>query len=291
VFTSFSAVFVRISGTGPLSTGFYRMFFGGLVLFFYTLFRKQRIWKGGKVFLFPFLSGLFFAMDLTFWHQSIPLVGPGLATLLANFQVIFMALIGVLFFHEKIGWRFLLSIILAFAGLFLMFGWNWGQYTDDYQWGVIAGLITAVCYTGYILFLRESQKRDNTLDPASNMVTVCFSTAFFMGMEGLFLGESFLIPDWNSFLALSAYGILAQGIGWVLMSTALPHIPASRAGLIFLIQPSLSILWDVFFFGKELTVIEISGAALTLVGIYLGAARKKQVKKSFKNEEGMPGPE
>src|SRR3546814_1663894 len=92
------------------------------------------------------VTGVFFAADLWLWHRSILLVGPGLATLLGNAQVFFMALAGVLLFRERVGPRFLGGLLLAFAGLWLMLGSNWSQLPPQYRWGVWLGLGTGVCY-------------------------------------------------------------------------------------------------------------------------------------------------
>src|SRR3546814_2823639 len=99
-----------------------------------------------------------FAADLWLWHRSILLVGPGLATLLGNAQVFFMALAGVLLFRERVGPRFLGGLLLAFAGLWLMLGSNWSQLPPQYRWGVWLGLGTGVCYAAYHLSLRRSPR-------------------------------------------------------------------------------------------------------------------------------------
>jgi glucose-6-phosphate isomerase len=79
----------------PTVSAFYRMAFGGGMLWLLLLVQRQ--WKGVTRrdvawMLFPALA---FAVDLVLWHRCIRDVGPGLATLLGNFQVFVMALAGV----------------------------------------------------------------------------------------------------------------------------------------------------------------------------------------------------
>jgi len=59
------------------------------------------------------LIAIFFAFDIWFWHQSIAYIGPGLSTLLANFQVFMLTAIGVLWLRERVGWRFASGLALA----------------------------------------------------------------------------------------------------------------------------------------------------------------------------------
>ncbi|NIM98112.1 MAG: EamA family transporter, partial [candidate division Zixibacteria bacterium] len=102
---SFSAVFVKLAEVGPTIAGFYRFLFGGLILSAIVLLRGNELWKGFRPFLTAAVCGLFLALDTTLWHRSIHAVGPGLATILANFQVFFLAGFGVLVLRERLTWR------------------------------------------------------------------------------------------------------------------------------------------------------------------------------------------
>jgi drug/metabolite transporter (DMT)-like permease len=51
-------------------------------------------------------------------------------------------------------------------------------------------------------------------------------------------------------------------------------VEASRAGLLLLLQPALTFVWDVLFFGRPTTAPEALGAALAIGAIYMGSARR-----------------
>jgi drug/metabolite transporter (DMT)-like permease len=276
---SFSAVFVKLAHVGPTVAGFYRMAIGGLILAT-VLFRRRSPFRRDRSQILPILAcSFFFALDLTFWHRSIHYVGPGLATLLSNFQALFLAACGVLFFGERMTARFCMALFSAMAGLYLIVGWTWQGLNSGYKLGVLLGGLTALCYTAYILTLRRLQSRKG---PASTLETVAFITlltAFFLGLEGLATGESFSIPDVQSLAVLAGYGLLCQVLGWVLITGGLPTISASRVGLILLLQPVLSFLWDILFFARPTTLWDGLGAALALFGIYLGTTGKPSPAK------------
>jgi drug/metabolite transporter (DMT)-like permease len=46
-----------------------------------------------------------------------------------------------------------------------------------------------------------------------------------------------------------------------------------EAGLALLLQPTLSFVWDVLFFSRPMTAMELLGAGIALIAIYLGTAR------------------
>ena len=219
-------------------------------------------------------SGLFLAVDFMCWHRSIDLIGPGLSTLLANFQVFFMALAGVLFLGEKLSPRLAVSIPLALFGLFLVVGIQWDRLGGDYKLGIYASLSAAVCFTLFLLSLRRIQNMENPLSTATNLTYITVFTALFVALDVWRQGDSFRIPDMQSFLALGAYGITSQAVGWLIITRALPKIRASLVGMILLLQPALAFVWDMLFFNRETTGVGLFGIALTLGAIYLGVTAK-----------------
>ncbi len=272
---SFSAVFVKLAHVGPTMAGFYRVLFGGAILTALALAQRKRIWNGPRPFGLAVAAGVLFALDLSFWHRSIHILGPGLSTILSNFQVFFLSGMGALFMGERLGGRLALGIPLAMAGLYFLVGLNFASLGEDYQRGLIYGLLTAVCYGGYILTLRQLQTRSDAPGRTANLSIVSLVTALIMGVEGLLQGERFLIPDTQSWAALLAYGVAGQVLGWVIIARGLPRVPASLAGLVLLLQPTLAFVWDILFFDKPLDMVQGLGASLALGGIYLGATSRK----------------
>lgn len=274
---SLSPVFVKLSNTGPVSTAFYRMSLGGIILLIFTLVRRESVFKGIKPLLIACACGLFFTFDLTFWHQSILSVGPGLATILASFQVFIIAAVGVWFYKEYAGWKLYTAIPLAVIGILLLCGINWSLFSDDYKTGILFGLISAVCYAVYILTIRKSQRLVHKLSPMPNLVMICLVSTVLLGIEAAIRKEDLIIPDWQSLGALVGYGGLCQGLAWVLISYAMPKVEASRIGLILLLQPALAMTWDILFFGRPTTPWEMGGAFIALFAIYLGSTSQKRV--------------
>ncbi|MDB4441883.1 DMT family transporter [bacterium] len=221
-----------------------------------------------------FLCGLFLALDLFFWHQSIQYIGPGLATILGNFEVFLLAGLGVVFMGEKVSPRFFLAILMAILGLFLVVGIQWNQLGSQYKTGVYLGLTTAVAYTAFLLTLRKLQSGQTEAITFYSMMLVSFATAIFLGRQAVYSGDSFVIPDPQSWTALLLLGLTSQAIGWILISNALPRVRASFAGLILLLQPSLAFVWDVLFFQRPTSVVNWIGVIMAITAIYLGTVQK-----------------
>ena len=272
---SFSPVFVKLADVGPTMAGFYRTLFGGLFLLIVTVVRGEKLWVGRRPFVLAVVCGALFAADLSFWHRSIHYVGPGLATIIGNFQIFFLAAFGIVVFKEKIDWRYLVSVPLAVLGLFMIVGIDWSTLDAGYRLGVLFGIATAVTYATYLLVLQRSQLWAPRLTATANLCIISLVTAAIMGVEGHLQGESFRIPDFQSWSSLLSYGVICQALGWITISRALVKVEASRAGLILLLQPTLAFLWDVVFFARPTDVVDLTGAVLALLAIYLGGSRRQ----------------
>lgn len=276
VMISFSGVWVELSHVTPTASAFYRVFFGSIILLAATLFRREVIWHGGRHLLLGFICGVLFATDLTFYHYSIIYVGPGLGTILPNFQVFILAVIGIFFFKEKVRVLFLISIPLAFIGLFLIVGINWEQLGRLDKIGVYLGLAAAVCYAAFLLFLRKLQADQACLTFFYVLMIVSLIASAFLALEIFRTGDTFKIPDIQTFFALMALGLFSQVIGWILITNALPKIQASLFGFILLLQPALAFVWDVLFFQRPTSLINWIGVFIVLIAIYCGSVKLSQ---------------
>lgn len=270
VLISFSGVWVKYAQVSPTSSGFYRVFFGFLFLLPAAFIRKEITPKSMGKYVLAALCGLFFALDLYFWHLSIQYVGPGLSTILGNFQVFGLTLVGILFFRERLRLAFILSLPLAFLGLYLIIGINWTTLGPDYKTGVYYGFATAACYIGFLLTLRKLQSDHRDFSLFFYLMLVSFISALFLGSLILATGGTFAIPDGKSLASLLALGLFSQFVGWVMIANAMPHLPPSRTGLILLLQPALAFVWDVLLFARETGLVNWIGVGLTLSAIYLG---------------------
>lgn len=266
---SFSAVWVKFADVEPTASAFYRVFFGFCFLLIPAIIKKEvKPPATARETILILLCGLAFAFDLFFWHKSIMYIGPGLSTILGNFQVFIMAGVGIFILKEKILPRFFLSVPLAIFGLFLIVGVHWQSLNGEYKLGVLYGLMTAVCYSFFLFTLRKIQQLGTSF--FYGLMTVSFVTALFL-VPVMFMEEiSFAIPNLKTFIALICLGLISQTVGWLIIANAMPKIPASITGLILLLQPSLSFTWDILFFNRPTDLVNMIGVVITIGAIYLG---------------------
>jgi drug/metabolite transporter (DMT)-like permease len=276
ILISTSSVWVKLADLAPTVSGFYRMAIGGGLLIVICVMTGRPLWHSGAYTLKLFFAALFFAVDLWLWHRSIIFVGPGLATVLGNFQVFFMTLFGVLFLSERIGWRFLTGLGLAFIGLFLLVGVDWASFDAGYRKGVIFGLCTALAYTGFMLVMRQLQGMKSTLSPMSNLGVMSLMCAAILAVVAYIEGDSFVINDNQTLFSMVCLGVFCQVLGWVVITRSMPLLATSLVGLILLLQPALSMLWDIVFFSRPTSMVDMIGFVAVMIGIYVASVRRKK---------------
>ena len=275
---SFSPVWVKLVDVSPTTSGFYRVFIGGAALSLLLIATGRRLDLSKRARLILVASAVFFALDLWFWHRSINYVGPGLATLLANFQVFFMMLAGVVLLGQRPHRMQIVAVPLALFGLGLIVGFDWQSLTGDYRLGVIFGLLTAVAYAGYLLTMRSARRESSHPVPIREIAVISVGSAAILGLSAIAEGESLRIPSMMDAVWLLGYGLLSHSVGLMFIASSLPRVSTTEAGLALLLQPPLSFAWDVIFFSRPMTLTELLGAAIALLAIYLGSRRdSKQV--------------
>jgi drug/metabolite transporter (DMT)-like permease len=264
---SAAPLFVKIVDAGPSMIACYRMIWGSLTLLCLAWYRSERILPDRSLGIVIIWAALFFSLDLVAWHQSILYVGPGLATILTNFQIFFLAAYGVFFLKEKMSLRLKLAIPLVFAGLWLVLDVRLGDINLARCFGLLTGLLSAFFYTGFILGLRRARTCRNPLSPTANMGMISLCAVFFTGFCGLVSGEDLVIHGLEDNLLMVCSGVGVQALGWGLLSKGLPLLPATQGGLLLMLQPTLSFAWDVLLFDRPTSAVGYLGAAMTLAAI------------------------
>ncbi|MGX5673868.1 DMT family transporter [Thermomonas fusca] len=275
-----NGLMVRMAAMPPTAVAFWRMLLAGVMLA--ALVSARHGWQRlpRKAWWWLAVPVVAFAVDLWMWHKSILLVGPGLSTLLANAQVFFMAIAGVVLFGERLNARFVAGVLLAFSGLWLLLGADWATLPPQYRWGVWLGLGAGVCYAAYNVGIKRSQAEagaGRARVPVEQVLCyAAFGSALCLGLIGWAEGEAFAPPSlrsWGVLLALAAFG---HCLSWVLISRAMGVLPVALAGLLLLAQPIVAYLLDVVFLDISISPRQWLGLAVSLAGIFVAGMKSRQ---------------
>ncbi|MCX7514085.1 DMT family transporter [Frateuria sp. STR12] len=271
---STTSIFVVLAQVAPTVSAFYRMLFGGVNLLAWVALRRRWAHVGWRDLGLALVPALGFSLDLIFWHRSILWVGPGVATLLTNFQVFLMALVGWWVYRERLGRWFVPGLLVALGGLWLLVGAHWSLFDVRHRLGVWLGLASGVAYTAYLLSFRRALSGHTRLSAAQFLGVMSLLSAGLLLCWGLVEGDTFALVTVRSWSALLALGFFGQVVAWLLMVRAMPLLPASLVGLLLLLQPALAFVLDVVLFRRPTGGGDWLGLALALAGILLGTRKK-----------------
>jgi len=260
-----SALWVKVSETGPVSTAFWRVFLALPLLWAWALAERVRPLRdypatGRTLMLW---AGLFFAGDLAVWHWSIVLTSVANSTLLANLAPIFVTLAAWLLFHRTPSGRFLIGLATALAGMAVLIGGDF-RLGGSQVLGDSLGVVTAMFYAGYQLVVTRLRTSVST---ARIMAWSGAITAAALLPLALVSGERFLPLTEGGWGKLIGLALVSQVVGQSLIAYAMAHLPATFSSVGLLFQPVMAALFAWLLLGETLGWIEIAGAMTVLAGI------------------------
>lgn len=262
-----SGVLVRLADATPVTVAVFRCLYAVPVLGVLALWEGRALGRlSHRARNLAWVAGVFFAIDLIFWHHAIAAVGAGLATVLGNLQVVLVGFAAWVLLKEKPHRGLILSVPVVLFGVVLISGVvGGGAYGRDPVAGVIYGGLTSIAYAVFILVLREgSRDLRRVAGPLFHATAVSALTA---AVWGVATGTFEAPGSWASHGWLAALALAAQVAGWLLISVSLPRLPAAVTSMILLLQPVGAMVLSRVALSEDPSAVQIAGAALILFGV------------------------
>lgn len=263
---SFSALFVRWAQAPGLVTSCYRMLIASVFLFPFFLRQSKPAKKSLlKWWYLPLIGGLFTALDHGFWSTSINLTQVGNATLFNNLAPLWVALIAVFIWKEKLGKLFWPGLIFTLAGATVVLGTNLLS-RPQFSSGDTLAIISSVFYASYFLNTQRSRQYLSTISYIWSVTLVCGILLLF---TCLILGYSFTGYSRETYYSFLGAALISQVIGYFSVGYALGHLPASIVSPTMITQPVITALIAIPLAGEFLLTGQWIGGLVTLFGIFL----------------------
>jgi drug/metabolite transporter (DMT)-like permease len=269
---SASAVLVKLAGTGPATTAFYRCFLAlPLLIALAAAERRRRGPRPPAGHLGAIAAGGFLAIDLVLWNHAIADVGAGIATVLGNLQVLFVAAAAWLVWRERPHRGFLLALPVVMAGVVLVSGLAGAGAGDSHPLaGIIFGIGTSVAYTAFLLIMRQTSAGiPHVAGPLAEATVGAALGSLLLGL--VFGGLRFDVP-WPSLRWLLLLSFTSQTVGWLLITASLPRLPAAVSSLLLLLQPVAALALAAAVLRERPGPAQLVGAVLVCGGV-LAATR------------------
>ena len=264
---SASGIVIKLADTGTVTAAFYRTFLAvpGLVLLA-VLEQRRRGPRRPAARAGALVAGLFLAVDLVLWNHAIAEVGAGIATVLGNLQVLFVAFAAWAVFRERPERRFLIFLPVVMTGVVMVSGLAGGGDSGTRPLaGIGYGIGTSIAYAAFLLTLRRtSSASPHVAGPLAEATAGAALGTVLIGLA--FGGFAWHIP-WPSFGWLLLLSLTSQTLGWLLITSSLPRLPAAISSLTLLLQPAAAMLLAAIVLDERPTLIQIAGAVVVCCGV------------------------
>lgn len=252
----------------PLQISFFRVFFAALVLLPGIRFRDVAI----NPLMWP--MAITFAVMNVLFISAMTLGTAASAILLQYTAPMWMFLVGVFLFREKVDIKNIFCVILGSLGILVIVLGNWEEGKLEV---VLLGVGSGMTYAGILLFLRALRSESSSWLTAWNHLCAAIL------LSPLALGNS--LPTWQQLLTLALFGGIQLGFPYFLVARGLRVVHPLEVGAITLLEPILNPLWAYLTAPEKesLHPSMLAGGAFILVGLvvrYL-PSREKTKKKAI----------
>jgi len=267
---AWSAIFVRWTDIPGPASAFYRMLIPAVVLLPTFLFDRSGTQLSGRMLWIIALGGLFFALDLALYNTSILKTTAANATLLGNNTPIVVGLLSWLVFGKRPQAAFWLGLLLALVGTLVIL---WADLGKHMRFGVgdLMALGAAACFAVYLLATERVRTSTSTL---GFLRLAMFSSTVALFLINLLMGIALRVPHGRTLWAVLGLGLISQLGGYLALTYALGHLPATITSVSLLTQGPLTAVMAAILLGESLTWPQIVGGALVLTGVGLAHGQR-----------------
>ena len=238
---------------------FISVFIGTLLHFFFRfdfwdLFKNWVSYLiGGSSLFFAYIGGIYALLSTSAAN----------ALLLFACAPIFTAILSPILLKEAISIKTLLSIFIAFLGVFIMI---WNDFGGGNWKGNMSAVISAIGFSLFTINLR--------LNKHLQMLPSVFSSGIIASCVALLI---ILLADYRfvliskDFIIIFILGVFQVGGGLVLYTVGSKYVPATQLTILMLGEVFLGPVWVWIFIGEEVLLNTILGGSMICFAVIYNA--------------------
>lgn len=258
-------------GLTALQVMFLRGFISSFIMGFFLLIKNKHLLKIQLKDIWMFVgTGV---ISLTFfslcYFYTILESGASIAVILLYTSPIFVLVMSILFFKEKLTWKKILALILTFLGCILVTGIGGGEGLS--LKGFLIGLCAGFGYALYSIFSRFALKKYDYL-------TVTFYTFLFSAISIIpFTNISILVNFINAKTIFYSIGIsvLCTVLPYIFYTIGLSGLETGKAAILVTVEPLVATLIGFFIWKEDISFTKIIGIIGIFIAIFLLSGKEK----------------
>lgn len=215
------------------------------------------------------------------YNFSINKLTLSLSAVLLCLAPIFVMILALIFFGEKITPRKILSMILAFSGCVLTSGIL--EVHSGLRWsaiGIAVGSTGAIFYALYSIFSKKGMQRGYPALTITFYSMVCIAIVLLPVSSWDHVASFALQNPARNIPFLLGHSLFTAVCPYVFYTVALEHMDAGIASILCSCEPAAAMVFGIFFFHEIPTILSFTGMVIILLALALLAlpqtARQRQ---------------
>lgn len=272
IFWGSMGIFVRKLGTygfNPIQIVCIRVVLAALVFCVVQLAKDP---KGFRISLrdVPLFLGLGLGSILFFtvcYFTAISMMTLSTAAILLYTSPIWIMLMSLLFFHEKLTAKKIIALVLAFGGCVLVSGISGGGLTIM---GLLVGLGSGIGYGLYSILGTVALRRYTPYTVTTWTFIIAAIGSILISHPADLMAKISVAPSIPGLLGFSLLTALVTAvIPFLAYTLGLRSVEASKAGILATVEPMVATLIGIFVFSEPLTLMSGVGVLLILSAVVI----------------------
>lgn len=246
----------------PLDTTlFYRFFISAGFLLAFLIYKKESLKVNRSEFFILLILGLLYGLSSDCLFLGYQLLTPGIASTILFVYPIFVAVLLVLFFKEKITRFTFISLLITFSGI-LVLSTNGTDMKINFL-GLLVCILCALFYAVYMVIVNKSGMKVSGMK--ITFYSLLFSALYYL-VKTLLVNEP-LTASTGLILHMSLFALVTTVFSITALIYAIQYIGSTPTSIMGALEPVVAVLISVCCFGEILTWNLILGVILILTGV------------------------
>lgn len=255
-----------------------RQIIAGLAYVLFFLIRGSSLPKGKEWYPILLLSVLNFMISNGLATWGVKLTTAGLSAILGAMFPLWLVLILTIKGSHKIPPLAWLGILLGFTGVCLIFYEHLEElFEPQFRLGVLLGVMAALSWAFGTVYTKEFAINFN---PYHSIGWQMLISGVFLTMVAQISGKVIPLPEVRLYTwgAIAFLVVVSSIIAFIAYLYALQKLPTGLVSIYAYINPIVAVLTGSLFIKERITPILLTGAIITLTGVYI-------VNKSLRKEQ------
>ena len=232
--------------------------------------RKSFAVTRGELTTMASLGALMAVSSLTY-YQSFRYMDAGIASTILFVYPVMVAVIMATFFREKVTATTITSIVLALAGIGLLYRGDAGISLS--MTGVMLVMVSSLTYAVYIVIVNQSEIRMSIVKLTFYVLLICAMCLFAYSFTSSDL-HLMLPPSPRAWFFACWLGLVPTVLSLLFMTIAVHEVGATPTAIMGALEPLTAVAIGVMMFGESLTFRLCLGIVLILAAVLLIVAGK-----------------